>query len=90
MAENRGKVYFECCGYHGLFLKRNNLSNRQDAKVAKASKIAISACVETTFGKLGVLGVLAVKNAAHVRFQEKTMLRLHQLPDHAADDPFDG
>ena len=46
---------------HGLFLKRHNLSNRQDAKVAKTNKFDVSACGETTSGKLGVLGVLAVK-----------------------------
>ncbi|MFZ4396879.1 MAG: hypothetical protein ACOYOU_14790 [Kiritimatiellia bacterium] len=49
---------------HGLFLNRHNLSNRQDAKVAKTNKFDVSACGETTSGKLGVLGVLAVKNAA--------------------------
>jgi len=59
--------------YHGLFLKLHNLSNRQDAKVAKTNKFDVSACGETTSGKLGVLGVLAVKNAAYVVLQEKTM-----------------
>jgi hypothetical protein len=49
------------------------LSNRQDAKVAKTNKFDVSACGETTSGKLGVLGVLAVKNAAYVVLQEKTM-----------------
>ena len=63
---------------HGLFLKRHNLSNRQDAKVAKTNKFDVSACGETTSGKLGVLGVLAVKNAAYVVLQEKTMA--HNLP----------
>ncbi len=58
---------------HGLFLKLRNLSNRQDAKVAKTNKFDVSACGETTSGKLGVLGVLAVKNAAYVVLQEKTM-----------------
>ena len=60
---------------HGLFLKRYNLSNRQDAKVAKTNKFDVSACEETKSGKLGVLGVLAVKNAAYVVFQEKTMAK---------------
>ncbi|MFZ4397074.1 MAG: hypothetical protein ACOYOU_15780 [Kiritimatiellia bacterium] len=59
---------------HGLFLKRHNLSNRQDAKVAKTNKIDVSACEETTTEKLGVLGVLAVKNAASAALQEKTMV----------------
>ena len=58
---------------HGLFLKRHNLSNRQDAKVAKTNKFDVFACGETTSEKLGVLGVLAVKNAAYVVLQEKTM-----------------
>jgi len=58
--------------HHGLFPKRTNLSYRQDAKVAKANKINVSACGETTSGKLGVLGVLAVNNRAHVAFQAKT------------------
>ena len=58
---------------HGLFLKLHNLSNRQDAKVAKTNKIDVFACGETTSEKLGVLGVLAVKNAAYVVIQEKTM-----------------
>ena len=58
---------------HGLFLKLHNLSNRQDAKVAKTNKFDVFACGETTSGKLGVLGVLAVKNAAYVAIQEKTM-----------------
>ncbi len=60
-------------GTHGLFLKLHNLSNRQDAKVAKTNKFDVYACGETTSGKLGVLGVLAVKNAAYVVLQEKTM-----------------
>ncbi len=42
---------------HGLFLKLHNLSNRQDAKVAKTNKFDVFACGETTSGKLGVLGV---------------------------------
>ncbi|MFZ4397015.1 MAG: hypothetical protein ACOYOU_15480 [Kiritimatiellia bacterium] len=58
---------------HGLFLKLHNLSNRQDAKVAKANKFDVFACEETTSGKPGVLGVLAVNNAAYVVLQEKTM-----------------
>jgi hypothetical protein len=58
---------------HGLFLKRTNLSYRQDAKAAKANKIHIFACGKTASGKLGVLGVLAVKYGAHVEFQAKTM-----------------
>ncbi len=58
---------------HGLFLKLHNLSNRQDAKVAKTNKIDVFACGDPTSGKLGVLGVLAVKNAAYVKLQEKTM-----------------
>ncbi|MFZ4394219.1 MAG: hypothetical protein ACOYOU_01175 [Kiritimatiellia bacterium] len=62
---------------HELFLKLHNLSNRQDAKVAKTNKFDVSACGATTSGKLGVLGVLAVKNAAYVVLQEKTM-----PPDH--------
>ena len=62
-------------GDHGLFLKLHNLSNRQDAKVAKTNKFDVSACGETPSGKLGVLGVLAVKNAAYVVLQEKTMCR---------------
>ncbi|MFZ4396869.1 MAG: hypothetical protein ACOYOU_14740 [Kiritimatiellia bacterium] len=57
----------------GLFLKRGNLSNRQDAKVAKANTIHVSVAEETMSEKLGVLGVLAVKTAAHVKLQEKTM-----------------
>ena len=62
--------------FHGLFLKLHNLANRQDAKVAKTNKFDVSACEETTSGKLGGLGVLAVKNAAYVVLQEKTMLAL--------------
>ena len=58
---------------HGLFLKLHNLSNRQDAKVAKTNKFHVFAYGETTSGKLGVLGVLAVKNAVYVVLQEKTM-----------------
>ena len=58
---------------HGLFLKRTNLSNRQDAKVAKANKIVVSAGVETTSANLGALGVLAVNNEPHEELQEKTM-----------------
>ena len=61
---------------HGLFPKRTNLSYRQDAKVAKANEIDGSACGETTSGTLGVLGVSAVRNRAHVEFQAKTMTRI--------------
>jgi hypothetical protein len=43
---------------HGLFLKLHNLSNRQDAKVAKTNNFDVFACGETTSGKLGVLGDL--------------------------------
>ncbi len=43
---------------HGLHLF---LVDDQDAKVAKTNKFDVSACEETTSGKLGVLGVLAVK-----------------------------
>ncbi|MFZ4395218.1 MAG: hypothetical protein ACOYOU_06270, partial [Kiritimatiellia bacterium] len=50
---------------------------RQDAKVAKTNKFDVSACGETTSGKLGALGVLAVKNAAYVVLQEKTMSSSH-------------
>ena len=64
---------------HGLFLKRTNLSNRQDAKVAKANKIDVFDCGETMSGKLGVLGVLAVKNKVQVEFQAKTMAENHDL-----------
>ncbi|MEI6211151.1 MAG: hypothetical protein WCR06_05950, partial [bacterium] len=40
--------------------------SRQAAKVAKTNKFDVFACGETTSEKLGVLGVLAVKNAAYV------------------------
>ncbi len=75
MAEAGIYVKFPC-QTHGLFLKLHNLANRQDAKVAKTNKFDVSACGETTSGKLGVLGVLAVKNAAYVVLQEKTMVKL--------------
>ena len=65
---------------HGLFLKRTNLSNRQDAKVAKANKIDVFDCGETMSGKLGVLGVLAVKNKAQVEFQAQTMVLAASRP----------
>ncbi|MFZ4396852.1 MAG: hypothetical protein ACOYOU_14650 [Kiritimatiellia bacterium] len=55
------------------FPEASQLSNRQDTKVAKTNKFDVFACGETTSGKLGVLGVLAVKNAAYVVLQEKTM-----------------
>jgi len=42
------------------------VANRQDAKVAKTNKFDVFACGETTSGKLGVLGGLAVKDAAYV------------------------
>jgi hypothetical protein len=61
---------------HGLFLKLNNLTNRQDAKAAKTNKFDVFACGETTSGNIGVLGVLAVKNAAYVVLQEKTMVAM--------------
>jgi len=48
--------------------------SRQVAKVAKTNKFDVFACGETTSEKLGVLGVLAVKNAAYVVLQEKTMV----------------
>ncbi|MFZ4397462.1 MAG: hypothetical protein ACOYOU_17760, partial [Kiritimatiellia bacterium] len=37
-----------------------SVGSRQVAKVAKTNKFDVSACGETTSGKLGVLGVLAV------------------------------
>jgi hypothetical protein len=46
---------------HGLFLERHNLSNRQDAKVAKTNNFDVSACGETTSGKLGVLASWRLK-----------------------------
>ena len=60
---------------HDLFLKRTNLSYRQGAKVAKANKIDVSACGQPAPGKLGVLGVLAVKKGANVALQEKLWFR---------------
>ncbi len=52
------RAQFHLAADHGLFLKLHNLSNRQDAKVAKTNKFDVFACGETTSEKLGVLGGL--------------------------------